>query len=384
MTDAPIDKSGLRHGPLTSDMVPLLTAGSSVLFYDGHPLPFVRRNVSGEPILDFAGWHRPVSVGACTYIGERGPDGWITAPEGGWTGNPVPGMQVLVRSQPWVSIVEVERPSDGVVWQDIIAFRPIEAQPPVADGGGDAREKVYKLIFDAVLSASVDVPDKFEERVAMRETISKNLTNSVLAALSAQPAAHGGKCSACKGTRGVYESDDTGYIECPVCAAPSSEGAPVEVEWSYHDDDLYPPRPFWHLRLNSGEWTTGWRSRGKQEQSELTDAEKAEAVADLMDAAGLPPHLAHPPQQRPDERLAVAVEALRAADASFGEIVTQDIHHEGFDIDSGDMPKAGETSRTWIGDFGIIARSARVRVAEALRLTTGEAQALRSTTGSGV
>lgn len=41
----------------------------------------------------------------------------------------------------------------------------------------------------------------------------------------------------------------------------------AEVEWSYHEDDAYPPRDFWHARCVLGDAT--WTAYGKQEEFKL-------------------------------------------------------------------------------------------------------------------
>lgn len=145
------DETKLVAGPLTAEMVPLLTEQS------------ILTKCAGLAIVRFEGWHlnevwkRPdVIAGAeivphymFNYLGEITPDGWI---EGEWAENPVPGMDVDVR---W---------NDGEVWSDtpatpalkwanIIAFRPAhrEAQPET-DGGGEAgdwpQDTAFKIASD--------------------------------------------------------------------------------------------------------------------------------------------------------------------------------------------------------------------------------------------
>jgi hypothetical protein len=104
--------TNLKPGPLTADMVPLLTAGRSVLVHTGRWIGTVVETFDGPPgvtINVFAATNAPnasreqtgVEVGFdmsryhisfYAYIGERGDDGWIHAPEGGWPENPVPGV----------------------------------------------------------------------------------------------------------------------------------------------------------------------------------------------------------------------------------------------------------------------------------------------------
>ena len=51
----------------------------------------------------------------------------------------------------------------------------------------------------------------------------------------------------------------------------------AEFEESYHDDDIYPPRPFLHLRLNVDDLSTDWRKAGDQEQQSLTEEQREDA-----------------------------------------------------------------------------------------------------------
>lgn len=98
------------------------------------------------------------------------PKGFITAPEGGWTSNPVPGRVVEVQIR---SVGHSPGPSDAFDWpwriddaeQDIIAFRLVEEATPAssvgtqsegrsepdnllnqeAEGGGELREFMEML-----------------------------------------------------------------------------------------------------------------------------------------------------------------------------------------------------------------------------------------------
>lgn len=69
----------------------------------------------------------------------------------------------------------------------------------------------------------------------------------------------------------------------------------IGIEWSYHDDDIHPPRPFNHVRANLGQLSTDWIKVGLQEQGVLTLAERAEgerlAIAEVeRSVAALQPH----------------------------------------------------------------------------------------------
>lgn len=151
MTDAHTP-AVLRHGPLTADMVPLLKAGSSVLVavagywpYQNRG-PFVFSRLDSDLVMLTEKPGESFFHGRFTYIGERDADGWITAPEGGWTENPVPGMRVDVRERSGrTGVVQ----SDDLVWanrsgtrpqREIIAFRlsdqPVPPEGVTASGDG--------------------------------------------------------------------------------------------------------------------------------------------------------------------------------------------------------------------------------------------------------
>lgn len=167
----PNTQGALRHGPLTADMVPLLTAGSSVLVHTGRWAGTVVKTFDEPPgavINVFAALSEATRsetgvvvgddmtryhVSFYTYIGERGPDGWITAPEGGWKCNPVPGQWVNVRQRGYKNEDGAAFLSDNQDWRgdthpghasNIIAFRPAEALTahPPATGSGEAVDMI--------------------------------------------------------------------------------------------------------------------------------------------------------------------------------------------------------------------------------------------------
>lgn len=157
MTD-PNTQGALRHGPLTSDMVPLLTAGSSVLVPNGP-------NVDGVMLAFLCVGNSPGYIrfrddksneahgpqGYFTYIGERGPDGWITAPEGGWTENPFNGAgEVRLRDGHIGPVHSSLRWGCEDCGTDIIAFRPAEALSahPPATGSGEAVESLWQELLE--------------------------------------------------------------------------------------------------------------------------------------------------------------------------------------------------------------------------------------------
>jgi hypothetical protein len=108
----------VKPGPLSAEMVPLLTAGRSVLFHRCFGV------ATWEP-TDDAGL-----TGPWFYIGERGDDGWIS-----WSGgpNPVPGKLVDTRFRGDPLSEGNSDPSGMWTWEhdgddgDIIAFRLVEA-----------------------------------------------------------------------------------------------------------------------------------------------------------------------------------------------------------------------------------------------------------------
>lgn len=90
----------LEHGPLTAEMVPLLMEGKSVWIdpkwgivrldhFDDSKRRAFTVGVEDEQVR--------LLVPKGTYLGEDIGDGWIAAPPGGWTENPVPGRRVDAR-----------------------------------------------------------------------------------------------------------------------------------------------------------------------------------------------------------------------------------------------------------------------------------------------
>jgi len=147
---------GLKPGPLTVSMVPLLTAGRSVLrvrsYGDQEKLAtFIHASGEGDHIVlkvDEEGQTAPNCWGIhrFSYIGERGDDGWIS-----WSGGPepiphsTPGLHVRCRNG-------VEHEARGFMshyWlhdgdaHDIIAFRLVSESPalPLGEGKGSSAQE---------------------------------------------------------------------------------------------------------------------------------------------------------------------------------------------------------------------------------------------------
>lgn len=69
-------------------------------------------------------------------------------------------------------------------------------------------------------------------------------------------------------------------------AAQPNEGEPFEelgakIEWEYRDDHMYPPREFWHARVEFRDFSGEWNRYGEQEKRELPAVTKAAAEAEL-------------------------------------------------------------------------------------------------------
>lgn len=151
MTDAKV--VGLRGGPLTAEMVPLLTDRSVLrvilppVFEDGRNEPPLDALVAVAGAIPYQtcvfladhepgyGWH----MSRFEYVGDRSSDGWITAPVGGWESNPAPGRMVQTRDGHGVRLAV---PSDMITASDwsgqgglysITAFRLTEAEAALPD-----------------------------------------------------------------------------------------------------------------------------------------------------------------------------------------------------------------------------------------------------------
>jgi len=96
--------------------------------------------------------------------GELGADGWITAPDGGWASNPVPGMRAFYRYRAdGTDHIETDQalPSEKQDWEwfevddydDIIAFRPVQT---VRDQDSSAQEAdTHRATDEAVLADTI-------------------------------------------------------------------------------------------------------------------------------------------------------------------------------------------------------------------------------------
>ena len=155
--------------PLTAEDVTLLKGGDLLRVVDPHPgthkvgdvvavlntVPvsstedWVRIEVDGFPVEQYP--HR------FTFIGRPGPDGWIAAPEGGWTENPVPGQRVEWKSKAFTGTGD----ADLLNWSrnhlmPIIAFRLASLSPAASEPGGESgaaladagREAIRKVIHE--------------------------------------------------------------------------------------------------------------------------------------------------------------------------------------------------------------------------------------------
>lgn len=69
----------------------------------------------------------------------------------------------------------------AAMWRDIAAHLRAPSREPE---GGAVRDEIERLIAEAVLSASVEIPETLGARVAMRESITRNLTNAIMKSLA--------------------------------------------------------------------------------------------------------------------------------------------------------------------------------------------------------
>lgn len=182
------DMGKLVAGPLTADMVPLLTeqsvltkcAGGAIVRFEGYHLNEVWKRpdvIAGAEIVPYY---------ALKYLGEITEDGWI---EGEWAVNPVPGAWV----EYWTDADRYGSDRAGNLrWAKIKRFRPAhsefdwtaateqawadnnpaahsEAQPET-DGGGEAlsnmdRVREFHETFGVPVLASPCIP---ADRVKLR------------------------------------------------------------------------------------------------------------------------------------------------------------------------------------------------------------------------
>lgn len=140
--------TGLKHGPLSEGMVPMLTPGRSfVRCREWDALAIVEAIAPGEGcvevILDGKSCWFPAS--SYRYIGERDDDGWIAAPPGGWAENPVPGRRVTATYRHGCTTTSTVGSSEKVWWDAAIAFRLVEEATPVGGGLGALREQARSV-----------------------------------------------------------------------------------------------------------------------------------------------------------------------------------------------------------------------------------------------
>jgi len=108
-------------------------------------------------------------------------------------------------------------------------------------------------------------------------------------------------------------------LPCPKC------GGSGAVEHSYHLDDIYPPRDFWHVRVicqGCGMVDTGWHCYGKQEQRVADDTAKQAAEAEAIAAwntrtQSLAPYVEALREAREDTHLLAMTEPFHVADARY-------------------------------------------------------------------
>lgn len=165
--------SALKHGPLTADMVPLLTP-ESVLSRQGDLCSFVRAGDDCAAVHLWGGdFDSPSFLSELTYIGERNADGWITC-EGGWSENPVPGMVVEYRvrsGSTWALPQQV--PSEALRWGcgfsgEPVAFR-LAATPAASQPGISAPAEMDKKTpaGDEDLPLDCDLQARFQTGAAV-------------------------------------------------------------------------------------------------------------------------------------------------------------------------------------------------------------------------
>jgi len=91
-----LPKTALKHGPVTADILPLLTR-QSMLSLAGEVEPYIGRSMNSPEYILTGDLGDELRCTNFIYIGERDEDGWIAVPEGGWTKNPAPRQMVIGR-----------------------------------------------------------------------------------------------------------------------------------------------------------------------------------------------------------------------------------------------------------------------------------------------
>lgn len=145
----------LRHGAVTPEMLPLLTAGKSVLLHKtGVVLTLAGGVRNGQALLNNGTVNVTANWDDLTYIGERGPNGVISAPVGGWTCNPVPGRCIAWGARGIKGVFRGR--SDGIDrWETVEWFSLIE------DAKAEDEHKIITGLRE-VLAGDVSVHAKAE------------------------------------------------------------------------------------------------------------------------------------------------------------------------------------------------------------------------------
>lgn len=144
--------------PLTAESVGLLKAGD-VLRHEKYGLCKFFDECAGRGkgwlIVDCEDGRdaacRPENL---IFIGRPGPDGWVAAPECGWTENPVPGREVYIRQDcGW------ESKTASAYWdwgEPVTAFRLTPTSPPIEDAerSGDGLDRLKANLAEEIRVAA--------------------------------------------------------------------------------------------------------------------------------------------------------------------------------------------------------------------------------------
>jgi hypothetical protein len=146
-------------------MVAMLTAGRSVLLVRsyGNEMKLASYLSGSDPlVVDEEGQGRNVwGLHRFQYVGERGDDGWITAPPGGWGSNPVPGRRIEVRFKDGETRVGPSGAHSDARWchdpriflrLHIIAFRLVEEASPQDQGSSAIEADTHRAAEGAVVA----------------------------------------------------------------------------------------------------------------------------------------------------------------------------------------------------------------------------------------
>lgn len=180
--------SELKHGSLAGQDLSLLTAASVLRHVGGAVLTFVEGMRNGQALLNNGDVNVTSGWDSLTYIGERTPDGMITAPAGGWVSNPVPGRviaEVVYERRAILGRRNIR--SEDVSWLSVVSFSLIEDAKPEGEGGASEWAVAAERAAADAYSMYMGAPDGRDDLYAARQAAADAIEKHALAALSTSP-----------------------------------------------------------------------------------------------------------------------------------------------------------------------------------------------------